>query len=194
MSGFYKKAVVWLGLNEEYPDGGIDVVDVRDSREDDVTVGDEYRSRETQPRPQPQPVAQAAGSRDFGHGDPLKPAPLDPERESAAVRVVPMDEPSSTATSSGTVRVVPMVKTSKPEVVVPASFNNAQDVADVYKESRAVVVDLTNAERDLTRRLIDFSAGLCYGLGGQMEKLAGDVYLLIPEGVEVSAADRNLHT
>ena len=80
------------------------------------------------------------------------------------------------------------------EVVVPESFNNAQDVADVYKASKAVIVDLNNAERDLARRLIDFSAGLCYGLGGQMEKLATDVYLLVPEGVEVSDKDRERYS
>ena len=49
---------------------------------------------------------------------------------------------------------------------------------------------MQNAERDLARRLIDFSSGLCYGLGGQMEKVARDVYLLTPDDVEVADEDR----
>ena len=42
----------------------------------------------------------------------------------------------------------------------------------------------------LSRRLIDFASGLAYGLAGQMEKVANQVYLLTPANVEVSAEDR----
>ncbi len=207
MASFYKKAVVWLGLNEEYPDTGVDDMAGRASWEDDMAGSqDEYGAGyEPQPGPQPQMAARttSAGFATSG-ADPLKPAPLSPDRDSGTVRAVPLDEPvthessvsaaGSTSGGGGTVRAVPMAQTSKPEVVVPESFNNAQDVADVYKESMPVVVDLSSAERDLARRLIDFSAGLCYGLGGQMQKLSTDVYLLIPDGVEVSAADRSRHS
>jgi cell division inhibitor SepF len=53
-----------------------------------------------------------------------------------------------------------------------------------------VVLDLAGADRDLSRRLIDFSSGLCYGLGGHMEKVAQHVYLLTPQGVEVAPEER----
>ena len=194
MSGFYKKAVVWLGLNEEYPDTGVDDAHDRASWEDDVAGTPNDRMATYEPGPQPQAAGSSAGS----HGaNPLKPAPLSPENSSGTVRAVPLEDPSIASSpsstgsaSSGTVRAVPMAKTSSPKVVIPESFNNAQDVADIYKDGHPVVVDLTNAERDLARRLIDFAAGLCYGLGGKMEKVSTDVYLLIPDGVEVSAADR----
>ena len=199
MSGFYKKAVVWLGLNEEYPD--------------DTVVQDEAWESEMEhgsgDRPAPQPNAEiqqraaALQSSKEEAIDPLRPVPLSKERSTGTVRAVPMDEvattsvldaPSSTgparsSSGGGTVRAVPMAKTVKPDVVVPGSFNNAQDVADVYKDAKPVIVDLTNAERDLARRLIDFSAGLCYGLGGKMEKLSTDVYLLVPDSVEVADSD-----
>ena len=48
-------------------------------------------------------------------------------------------------------------------------------------------MDLHDVDRDLSRRLIDFSSGLCYGLGGKMEKVANHVYLLTPSDVEVTA-------
>jgi cell division inhibitor SepF len=51
-------------------------------------------------------------------------------------------------------------------------------------------MNLQNADRDLARRLIDFASGLCYGVGGQMEKVANSVYLLSPSNVEVSAEER----
>ena len=51
-------------------------------------------------------------------------------------------------------------------------------------------MNLQGADRDLSRRLIDFASGLCYGLGGQMERVGNQVYLLTPANVEVSADER----
>lgn len=88
------------------------------------------------------------------------------------------------------VRPVPITANAKPHVVVPASFNQAQDVADKFKTNQPVVMNLQGADRELSRRLIDFASGLCYGLGGQMERLVNQVDLLTPGNVEVSADER----
>ena len=53
-----------------------------------------------------------------------------------------------------------------------------------------VIVNLQNVDRDLSRRIIDFASGLCYGIGGQMERVAHQVFLLTPSNVEVSAEER----
>ena len=88
------------------------------------------------------------------------------------------------------VRPLPIPVTAKPHVVVPRSFNEAQEVADLIKGSAPVIMNLQEADKDLSRRLIDFASGLCYGLGGAMEKVANSVYLLTPSDVEVSAEDK----
>ena len=88
------------------------------------------------------------------------------------------------------VRPIAVTPNAKPHVVVPTSFNQAQEVADKFKGSQPVIVNLQAADRDLARRLIDFASGLCYGLAGQMEKVANQVYLLTPSNVEVSAEER----
>jgi len=88
------------------------------------------------------------------------------------------------------VRPIPVPANAKPHVVVPASFNQAQDVADKFKGNQPVLMNLQGADRELSRRLIDFASGLCYGLGGQMERVTNQVYLLIPGNVEVSAEER----
>jgi cell division inhibitor SepF len=82
------------------------------------------------------------------------------------------------------------VASAKPHVVAPASFTDAQEVADEFKRNVPVIVNLQGVERDLMRRIIDFSSGLCYGLGGQMERVANHVYLLTPSDVEVSVEER----
>lgn len=88
------------------------------------------------------------------------------------------------------VRPMPVTANAKPHVVVPVSFNEAQEIADKFKGSQPVIVNLQGADRDLSRRLIDFASGLCYGLGGQMDKVATSVYLLTPSNVEVSPEER----
>jgi cell division inhibitor SepF len=79
---------------------------------------------------------------------------------------------------------------AKPHVVAPASFTDAQEVADEFKRNVPVIVNLQGVERDLMRRIIDFASGLCYGLGGQMERVANYVYLLTPSDVEVAPEER----
>jgi cell division inhibitor SepF len=91
---------------------------------------------------------------------------------------------------SAVVRPIQPVASAKPQVVAPTSFNHAQEVADRFKASTPVIVNLQGVDRDLSRRIIDFASGLCYGLGGQMEKVANQVYLVTPLNVEVSAEER----
>jgi cell division inhibitor SepF len=67
-------------------------------------------------------------------------------------------------------------------------------VADAFKDQTPVIVNMQSAERDLARRLIDFSSGLCYGLGGQMERVAESVYLLTPTDVEVDDEERHRYS
>jgi cell division inhibitor SepF len=86
--------------------------------------------------------------------------------------------------------VVRPLPAGKPFVVGPTSFNDAQDVADKFKVNVPVILNLQGVDRDLSRRIIDFASGLCYGLGGQMERVANQVYLLTPSDVEVSAEER----
>ena len=50
----------------------------------------------------------------------------------------------------------------------------------MFKEGLPVIMNLENTDREVTRRLIDFASGLCYGLNGSMEKVASGVYLLKP--------------
>ena len=78
---------------------------------------------------------------------------------------------------------------SKPHAVSPSSFNEAQGIGDRFKSGQPVIVNLQGVERDLRRRLVDFASGLCYALGGKMDRVADQVYLLTPADVEVSDDD-----
>ncbi|MEM7273477.1 MAG: cell division protein SepF [Actinomycetota bacterium] len=79
---------------------------------------------------------------------------------------------------------------AKPRTLIPESFADAKLVADEFKRGIPVLLNLQGLERDLARRLIDFASGICYALDGSMEKIASQVFLLIPDGAEVSDEDR----
>lgn len=88
------------------------------------------------------------------------------------------------------VRPMPVASTARPRVLAPHSFNQAQELADTFKGNQPVVMNLREADRDVARRLIDFSSGLCYGLGGRIERLDSQVFLVTPPSVEVSDDER----
>jgi len=173
-----------LGPDEEYDDYD-EVEPIRDNvpnqpRQQMPTGnrgGAPMRPREPeyeQPQQQPSDVAYVGSVRR------LQPQPVEPSPGIGTM--VPASQ------RSPVVRAIPT--TAKPYVVSPVSFNEAQEVADKYKGQVPVIVNLQNVDRDLSRRLIDFASGLCYGLGGTMEKVAHQVYLLTPSNVEVSAEER----
>jgi cell division inhibitor SepF len=75
-------------------------------------------------------------------------------------------------------------------MVTPRSFNDAQQVADEFKRSKPVIINLQSTDRELSKRLIDFSSGMTYALGGGMQRIAQGIFLLTPEDVEVSAEEK----
>ena len=91
----------------------------------------------------------------------------------------------------------------KPKPVVRPVAANAEAVGDRaqvlqpragggrrFKASQPVILNLQGVEKELSRRLLDFCSGICYALGGHMEKVGARVYLLTPSNVEVSAEER----
>jgi cell division inhibitor SepF len=210
MSSMWRKAMVHLGLGDDDEYDDYETPAARRSpaptapAETRAQPEPRYAERTAQPRAvQPravQPVAnrtatvsslpaqeQAAeqprgGTTRFPtHGGP---------QEQPTVRPVAADqvERSASPAISG-VRTIPR-PSAKPHVVAPRSFSDAQEVGDNFKAKQPVIINLQGVDRDLSRRLVDFTSGLCYGLGGQMEKIATDVFLLTPVDVEVSPEER----
>ena len=75
-------------------------------------------------------------------------------------------------------------------LVVPKSFNDAQQVADQFKDHIPVILNLQGTDVELSKRLIDFASGMTYALDGGMQRIADKVFLLTPRNVDVSAEER----
>jgi cell division inhibitor SepF len=89
--------------------------------------------------------------------------------------------PVERARNGGDVRV---------HLVIPKSFNDAQQVADKFKQGIPVVLNLQNTDNDLAKRLIDFASGLTYALDGGMQRIAHKVFMLTPRNVQISAEEK----
>jgi len=180
MASFLKKTMLYLGLG---PD---DEYDLYDEAPEQVPDRREQAARVTT-RAQPAPADSIGSVRPIrvGAGGPSSSV------GAAAVGVAdPVEARPMPRGGSSVVRPIPREAHVKPHSVTPISFNDAQQIADSFKNPQPVIINLEAADRDLRRRLIDFCSGLCYGLGGQMERVADHVYLLTPSNVEVSAEDR----
>jgi cell division inhibitor SepF len=89
------------------------------------------------------------------------------------------------------VRAMPSVSPqARFHLVMPASFNDAQEVGDKFREGYSVLMNLQSVDPELARRLVDFASGLAYGLAGSMQPVAEKVFLITPAGVQVSAEER----
>jgi cell division inhibitor SepF len=167
MASFMNKALVYLGLKDI---------------EDDEYYDDEYDDLEEQP------VRGRTVYPEREYDDP--PEAREPRSFGGTVR--PISANLEQATPKGPSLVRPMVpsRNAKVSVIAPERFVEAQAIGDLVKQSNPVIVNLQLSDRDLSRRMIDFCSGLTYALGGAMEKVADQVFLLTPSNVEVSQEER----
>jgi cell division inhibitor SepF len=104
-----------------------------------------------------------------------------PGRQTAVLRSVPQAPPRAGNGRGGDLRV---------HLVLPKSFNDAQQVADKFKDGVPVILNLQGVDNDLAKRLVDFASGLTYAMDGGMQRIADKVFMLTPRNVEISAEER----
>jgi len=110
--------------------------------------------------------------------------------ESASAEDVSVAASSSKSSRPARLRSADAGSKASVHLVLPRSFNDAQQIADKFKDSVPVILNLQSADNELSKRLIDFASGLTYALNGSMQRVADKVFLLTPRNVEVSAEER----
>ncbi len=157
MAGF-KRMMSYLGLVDD------------DDEYDDY---DPYDEQQAAARPAPRAAGTPRDLEAVSNNSGVR--PLVPQSSPEQVSGVTVQPPRSSV-----VRPIVPVASAKPQTVTPKSFHDAQEIADRLKAGVPVIVNLQSADRDLMRRIIDFSSGLTYGIAGEMERTADKVYLLTP--------------
>jgi cell division inhibitor SepF len=162
----WHRALVYFGLAEEHDDY-LEEVAPEPQAEPEIEA---YRERPN--------VRRLSGRRRRDEIDDIFAEEPSAERRTTVLRPVPGGRNGG---AIGDVRV---------HLVVPKSFNDAQQVADKFKDSIPVILNLQGTDTELSKRLIDFASGLTYALDGGMQRIADKTFLLTPRNVEVSAEER----
>ena len=166
LADVWNRTLVYFGIAED------------EEWDDDLTVTDEEVERDYRRRDRHN-VRRLPRRRDDSWSEPDSVS--EPELEPASSRSSSRRSRLRGVDSGGQVRV---------HLVLPRSFNDAQQIADRFKDSVPVILNLQNADTELSKRLIDFASGLTYALDGSMQRVADKVFLLTPRNVEVSAEQR----
>lgn len=213
--GALRKAGVWLGLVEEdderaYDDGGYDKGDYRESRyrssrysED---FGDEDDEETTPPRSRlgdrgrlERAAARAGDADQDEEGE-------QPERvERSSVRSITRSVPESSgaltyhtrdnlalAPQASVRERVSVEEEQRYQITTlhPTTYREARTIGEHFRDGVPVIINLTEMDEADARRLVDFAAGLAFGLRGGFERVTNRVFLLSPANVQVTAEDK----
>jgi cell division inhibitor SepF len=76
------------------------------------------------------------------------------------------------------------------ETLHPRSYNDARRIGEEFREGVPVIINLTGMDDNDAKRIVDFAAGLVFGLRGSIERITNKVFLLSPANVDVGAEAR----
>ena len=133
------------------------------------------------------------GERGYGEGFAETPGRGRPARQpvAAAVRAEPRRAPArQPAYEPAPGGVAVLGEPYRITTVQPRTYNEARLIGEQYREGVPVIINLTEMEDADAKRLVDFCAGLIFGLRGSIERVTNKVFLLSPSNVEVSAEDK----
>ncbi len=168
MAGAMRKAMVYLGLVEgedRYDDYG-EVDDYAEVERDDRYPEREHDDYERDRRREPEPVA-------------ARP----PERGGSVASIAERRPTSPPARRT-------LAEQTRITALHPQSYNDARALGEYFRDGTPVIMNLTEMDDVDAKRLVDFAAGLVFGLRGAIDKITTKVFLLSPANVHVTAEDK----
>ena len=112
-----------------------------------------------------------------------RPSPFSAAADSVAA---PTSSAASSASSGFNGQVLNM-NSGKQEVVLfhAKAFDDAAKAATELRNKRAIILNMENVDKALTRRVVDFLSGCVFALDGQVKKIAQSTYLFCPHGMDI---------
>lgn len=164
MAGAMRKMAVYLGLVEDdrYDHRYADEYDDFDDFEEGV---EDRRERETDP-----------------HGGDLRADVVSDGEDRTPLAGGSGERRASAATA--------MADLARITTLHPRTYNEARTIGEHFREGTPVIMNLTEMVDSDAKRLVDFAAGLIFGLHGSIERVTNKVFLLSPANVEVTAEDK----
>ncbi|WP_040161709.1 cell division protein SepF [Nigerium massiliense] len=175
MADGLKKAAVWLGL----------MSDTAYSADEDTNERTERVESSTPDSSSPR-EGRSATAATVADEPSASITALETRRPSAAPTSVPQPAPKAPERQSQP----QAADLSRIITVHPRTYNEARTIGEHFRDGVPVIMNLSEMEDSDAKRLVDFSAGLIFGLRGAIERITSKVFLLSPNNVHVTAEDK----
>ncbi|MFD7891529.1 cell division protein SepF [Streptomyces albidoflavus] len=191
MAGAMRKMAVYLGLVEDdgYDGPGFDPDDEfepePEPERDRRWHAPAHQEQAEEPVRAPQPPAQRE----------REPVPL-PAESGRPARIAPVASitPERQSLEKNAPVIMPKVVSEREPYRIttlhPRTYNEARTIGEHFREGTPVIMNLTEMDDTDAKRLVDFAAGLVFGLHGSIERVTQKVFLLSPANVDVTAEDK----
>jgi cell division inhibitor SepF len=205
-----RRAGVWLGLVEEeddrgYDDSGYDRSGYREPAYRQSRYADEFAADEDEPEESAVPRMRPAQR--FRPAERISVRSSDRfEDQNGSVRPITRtsgsDDSAPSYHSRDNLALAPQVQLGERAVVAdeeqryqittlhPTTYREARSIGEHFRDGVPVIINLTEMEEADARRLVDFAAGLAFGLRGTIERVTNRLFLLSPANVQVTAEDK----
>ncbi|GHJ38225.1 cell division protein SepF [Streptomyces sp. TS71-3] len=206
MAGAMRKMAVYLGLVEDdgYDGRGFDPDDDFEPELDPEPERDRRRHEAPLPSHQSRQSPQPHQSHQSQRDESVRPAALSAHRESTPLsaesgrpaRIAPVASitPERQSMEKNAPVIMPKVVSEREPYRIttlhPRTYNEARTIGEHFREGTPVIMNLTEMDDTDAKRLVDFAAGLVFGLHGSIERVTQKVFLLSPANVDVTAEDK----
>ena len=188
--GVLDKFLDAIKLNDDYDDDGFLDDDLLDEEEDDDFLDDDFDEKPKKKFVEEKAVKTAP-----------KQASAPKQTASAPSKVTVKQERAERQTRpAASSKITPMRSSRKSNqgpnmevcVIKPSSMEDTREIADTLVDNSTVILNLEGIDVELAQRIIDFTSGACYSLGGSLQKVSSYIFVLGPYNVDITGDLQNI--
>lgn len=197
--GVLDKFLDAIKLNDDYDDDMLD-----DNLLDDVE-DDDYLDDDISDRPKKsffQKFSKKAESDEFDDyaDDEEETIAVKPVAKAAVAKEKPVVKAPEKTVRPAASKITPMRSNRKNSmapnmevcVIKPSSMEDTREIADTLVDNSTVILNLEGIDVELAQRIIDFTSGACYSLGGSLQKVSSYIFVLGPSNVDITGDLQNI--
>lgn len=84
-------------------------------------------------------------------------------------------------------KVVNMAQQVRMVIMQPTNFDQSEEICDLLKEKKSIIINLEYVNKDVARRIIDVVSGAAHALDGHMQKVSSSIFLVAPYNYDISS-------
>ena len=84
-------------------------------------------------------------------------------------------------------KVVNMAQQVRMVIMQPTSFEQSEDICDLLKDKKSIIINLEYVNKDIARRIIDVVSGAAHALDGHMQKISSSIFLVAPYNYDITS-------